>query len=120
MQGDSLVAGWDGQHREPDRWDRLRDIVERLRLVLDVPGLGPVGVDDLIEQLEARLDEAGALFPEPDWLADAGGDGPEGVERGCANHLGALLAVLSQAVAVLAEQRARELAAGPCGRLEDS
>ena len=50
MQGDPLAPGWDGQPREPDRWDRLRDIYEKLRLVLDMPGLAPTGVDDLIEQ----------------------------------------------------------------------
>ncbi len=120
MQGDPLAPSWDGQHREPDRWDRLRDIYEKLRLVLDVPGLRPTGVDDLIEQLEQRLDEAGALFPEPDWLGDGQADGPETAERSCANHVGALLEILSRAVAALAEQRARELASGQCGRREEA
>ncbi len=120
MQGDPLAPSWDGQHREPDRWDRLRDIYEKLRLVLDMPGLAPTGVDDLVEQLEQRLDEAGALFPEPDWLCDGQADGAEAAERTCANHMGALLEILSRAVAALAEQRARELASGQGGRREEA
>ena len=120
MQADPLSPAWDGQQRDPDQWDRLRDIYERLRLVLDMPALGPTGVDDLIEQLEQRLDEASALFPEPDWLGNGPETGPEAVEQTCANHLGALLDVLSRAVALLAEERARELASGTCSKRDEA
>jgi len=114
MQADPLSPTWDGKNHESNRWERLRDIYEKLRLVLDMPGMRLGGVEDLLEQLEQRLDEATLVFPEPDWL-DEDVSGPTGMERYCANHMGALLEVLSQAVALLAEERARELADGTCG-----
>ena len=114
MHADTLAPLWEGQNREPNRWERLRNVYEKLRLVLDMPGLSLGGVDDLLEQLEQRLDEATLLFPEPDWL-DEDVSGPEGLERYCANHMGALLDVLVQAVGQLAEERAKELALGTGG-----
>ncbi|MYL81834.1 hypothetical protein GTA51_01610 [Desulfovibrio aerotolerans] len=114
MHADTLAPLWEGQNREPNRWERLRNVYEKLRLVLDMPGLSLGGVDDLLEQLEQRLSEATLLFPEPDWL-DEDVSGPEGLERYCANHMGALLDVLVQAVEQLAEERARELALGTGG-----
>jgi len=117
MHADSPPPLWEGHNREPNRWERLRDIYEKLRLVLEMPGLGLGGVDDLLEQLEQRLDEATLLFPEPDWL-DEDLAGPEGQERHCANHVGALLDVLALAVERLAEERAKELALGTCGAKE--
>ncbi|KHK02306.1 hypothetical protein [Desulfovibrio sp. TomC] len=109
MQADPLAPTWDGQSRESNRWERLRDIYEKLRLVLDMPALGLGGIDDLLEQLEQRLDEASLLFPEPDWL-DTGVSGSDGMEHYCGNHLGAFVEVLLRAVGRLAEERARELA----------
>jgi hypothetical protein len=114
MQADPLSPAWDGKNREPSRWERLRDIYEKLRLVLDMPSLSLGGVDDLLEQLEQRLDEAALIFPEPDWLSEDL-SGAEGMERYCGNHVGALLEALAQAVSRLAEERARELADGTCG-----
>lgn len=114
MQADPLAPVWDGQNRESNRWERLRDIYEKLRLVLDMPALGLGGIDDLLEQLEDRLDEATLLFPEPDWL-DGDVSGPEGMEHYCGNHLGAFVEVLLQAVGRLAEERARELVGGADG-----
>lgn len=119
MHADPLAPLWDGQNREPNRWERLRNVYEKLRLVLEMPGLSLGGVDDLLEQLEQRLDEATLLFPEPDWL-DQEVSSPEGLERYCANHVGALLDVLARTVAVLAEERARELALGPGGARESA
>lgn len=117
MHADPLPPLWGGQNRDPNRWERLRDIYEKLRMVLDMPGLCLGGVDDLLEQLEQRLDEATLLFPEPDWL-DEDVSGPEGLEQYCANHMGALLDVLVRAVAAVAEERARELAGGACAAPE--
>ncbi|OLN24785.1 hypothetical protein DVDV_3915 [Desulfovibrio sp. DV] len=114
MQADPLAPPWDGQDRESNRWERLRDIYEKLRLVLDMPALSLGGVDDLLEQLELRLDEANLLFPEPDWL-DEDVSGPSGMERYCGNHMGAFVDVLLRVVGRLAEERARELADGTCG-----
>ncbi len=107
MQADSLASFWDAFQREHNRWEKLRDVFEKLRMVLETPGLGVRGVDDLLEQLELRLAEASQLFPEPDWLAvDAGR--PEGIECYCANHVGALLEIMAQALEILAEARCRE------------
>lgn len=114
MHADPPAPLWEGQDREPNRWERLRDIYEKLRLVLEMPELGLGGVDDLLEQLEQRLDEATLLFPEPDWL-DADRSGPGGQEQYCANHIGAMLEVLARAVERLAQERARELAQGAGG-----
>ena len=119
MQADPLAPPWDGQDRESNRWERLRDIYEKLRFVLDMPALSLGGVDDLLEQLEQRLDEATLLFPEPDWL-DEDVSGPEGLERYCGNHMGAFVDVLLRVVGRLAEERARELADGTgCGNARD-
>ncbi|MHC1789998.1 hypothetical protein [Solidesulfovibrio sp.] len=111
MHADPLPPLWGGQNRDPNRWERLRDIYEKLRMVLDMPGLCPGGVDDLLEQLEQRLEEATLLFPEPDWL-DEDLSGPGDREQYYANHMGALLDVLVLAVAAVAEERAREAACG--------
>jgi len=110
MQGDPLASFWDAQNREPNRWERLREIFEKLRLVLDKPALRPRGVDDLLEQVEQRLDEAARLFPQPDWLA-VDQERPEGIECYCGNYLGGVLEVLAQALETLAEERAVELEA---------
>jgi uncharacterized membrane protein YccC len=110
MQSDSMASFWEAQSREPNRWERLRDVYEKLRMVLDMPALCLGGVDDLVEQLEQRLAEAEQLFPEPDWLA-VDTTSPEGLEQYCANHVGALLGVLASTVEILADKRARELAA---------
>jgi len=114
MQADPLASFWEANSCEPNRWDRLRDIFEKLRIVLEVPGMCPGGADDLLEQLELRLDEAAALFPESDWLL-AGLDGPEAVERYCGNHVGMMLGVLAGVAEALARQRAREPAAADRG-----
>ena len=112
MQSDEMASFWEAQGRGPNRWERLRDVFEKLRMVLDMPALCPGGSGDLLEQLEQRLIEAEQLFPEPDWLS-ADTASPEGIEKYCANHLGAVLAILLHAVETLAEQHARELAASP-------
>ena len=112
MQSDEMASFWEAQGREPDRWERLRDVFEKLRMVLDMPALCPGGSGDLLEQLEQRLLEAEQLFPEPDWLS-VDTAAPEGIETYCANHVGAALAILLRAVETLAERRAGELAAGP-------
>ena len=118
MQSDPIGAFWEAQNREQNRWERLREIFEKLRLVLDMPSLCLGGFDDILEQLEQRVGEASFLFPEPDWLRlDTAS--PEGIELYCANHVGALLDVLGRVVAVLAEERARELADGSCGTVQD-
>ena len=109
MRSDMMAAFWEAQNREPNRWERLRVVFEKLRMVLDMPAMGLGSADDLLEQLEQRLVEAGQLFPEPDWLA-VDMSGPEGVERYCANHVGAMLEVLLLAVERLAETRAAEMA----------
>lgn len=110
MQSDMMASFWEAQSREPNRWERLREISEKLRMVLDMPAMCLGGVDDLLEQMEQRLTEAQQLFPEPDWLADDT-TSPEGLEQYCANHVGALLHVFGLAAEVLADKRAREMAA---------
>ncbi|WP_428561307.1 MAG: hypothetical protein ACP59X_18635 [Solidesulfovibrio sp. DCME] len=112
MQSDPMASFWEAQSREPSRWERLREVFEKLRMVLDMPALCLGGADDLLEQLEQRLAEAEQLFPEPDWLSVDTAT-PEGLEQYCANHVGALLEVLVRAVERLAEKRAEEMAAGP-------
>ena len=107
MQADPLVSFWDAFGREQNRWERLRDVFEKLRMVLEIPALRPQSGDDLLEQVQQRLDEATRLFPQPDWLA-VDQERPEGIECYCGNHLGALLDVLSLAMERLAEERARE------------
>jgi hypothetical protein len=107
MQSDPMATFWEAQNREPNRWERLRETFEKLRLVLDMPALCLGGADDLLEQLEQRLLEAGQLFPEPDWLS-ADTTSPEGIEQYCANHVGVVLEVLSRAVYALDDERARE------------
>ncbi|WP_300163595.1 hypothetical protein [Solidesulfovibrio sp.] len=109
MQSDMMASFWEAQGREPNRWERLRDVFEKLSMVLDMPSLCPGGVDDLLEQLEQRLLEAEQLFPEPDWLSVDTAT-PEGLETYCANHVGALLGVLIRAVETLSEERAAEAA----------
>ena len=114
MRSDPMASFWEGQNREPNRWERLRDVFEKLRMVLDMPALCLGGADDVLEQLEQRLAEAAQLFPEPDWLTvDLGR--PEGLECYYANHVGALLDVMSRTVEVLAEKRAREMGGGGKG-----
>lgn len=113
MRSDSMATFWEAHNRELNRWERLRDVFEKLRMVLDMPSLCLGGADDLIEQLEQRLAEAEVLFPEPDWLS-VDQTSPEGLERYCANHMGALLEVLGRTVELLAEKRAREMAGGAC------
>ena len=111
MQGDSLSSFWDAQNREPNRWERLRDIFEKLHLVLSKPSLNPRGLDDLLEQVAQRLDEAARLFPQPDWLTVDQGR-PEGIETYCGNYVGGMLEILTQAMDALAEERGRELDTG--------
>lgn len=111
MRSDTMATFWEAQNREPNRWEKLRDVFEKLRMVLDMPSLCLGGPDDLLEQLEQRLTEAGQLFPEPDWLS-VDPASPEGLEQYCANHVGALLEILNCTVEVLAEKRAREIALG--------
>jgi hypothetical protein len=111
MHADPLASFWDAFASEHNRWERLREIFEKLRIVLTTPSLAPLGVDDLLEQMEHRLDEASRLFPEPNWLA-VSQNRPEGIECYCANHLGAMLEVLTQSLVRLAEERTRELAPG--------
>ena len=113
MQSDLMAAFWEAQNREPNRWERLREVFEKLRIVLDMPTLCLGGVDDLLDQLEQRLAEASLLFPEPDWLSVETAR-PEGIEQYCGNHIGAVLEILGRTVSTLAEERARELAGGPC------
>ncbi|EFL51149.1 conserved hypothetical protein [Solidesulfovibrio fructosivorans JJ]] len=114
MRSDVMAAFWEAQKREPNRWERLREIFEKLSMVLEMPSMCLGNADDLLEQLEQRLNEAGQLFPEPDWLAfDA--TGPEGLEQYCANHMGGMLETLIQVVERLAEERAEERAAGVSG-----
>ena len=112
MQANALASFWDAFAREPNRWERLREIFEKLSIVLTTPALAPRGADDLLEQLEQRLDEAMELFPQPDWL-DADHEHPEGIEQYCANHLGGMLEILSLALERLGEERSREVAG--CG-----
>lgn len=112
MQSNPIGAFWEAQNREQNRWERLREVFEKLRLVLDVPTLCVRGVDDILEQLEQRLAEAAQLFPEPDWL-NVDTISPDGIEHYCANHVGALLEVLERAIAALAEERARESVGEP-------
>ncbi|MEA4855065.1 MAG: hypothetical protein AAGU21_12400 [Solidesulfovibrio sp.] len=112
MQPDMMASFWEDQGREPNRWERLRDVSEKLRLVLDMPALCLGGADDVLEQLEQRLTEAEQLFSEPDWLSVDPAT-PEGLERYCANHVGALLEVLVRTVEMLAEKRAVEMTACP-------
>jgi len=108
MQADPMASFWDAEKREPNRWERLRNEFEKLRLLLDMPALCLGGADDLLEQLELRLCEAAQLFPEPDWLA-VDTRSPEGMEHYCGNHVGALLDVFLRVVDALAQERAREL-----------
>lgn len=108
---DTLGSFWDALAREPNRWERLREIFEKLRIVLTMPALAPRDADDLLEQVMQRLDEARRLFPEPDWLA-VDQEHLQGVELFCANHVGGLLEILSQALERLAEERAREIGGG--------
>jgi hypothetical protein len=108
MHANALASFWDAFAREPNRWERLQEIFEKLQIVLSTPSLAPRGMDDLLEQMEQRLDEARKLFPEPDWLA-VDQEQPQGIECYCANHLGALLDIVSQALERLAEERAREI-----------
>jgi|GEM_PF-1863252 len=108
MQGDPLASFWDAQHRESNRWERLREIFEKLRLILDKPSLRPHGTDDLLEQLQQRLDEAARLFPQPDWLA-VDQERPEDIERYFGNYVGGMLEALALAMETLAEDRALEL-----------
>lgn len=114
MQANALASFWDAFAREPNRWERLREIFEKLRIVLTSPALAPRGVEDLLDQLEQRLDEARQLFPEPDWLA-VDQERPQGIEGFCANHLGGMLEILALAVERLAEERSREIAPGTSG-----
>jgi hypothetical protein len=107
-----MTSFWEAQNREPNRWERLREVFEKLRMVLDMPALGLGGADDLLAQLEERLAEASLLFPEPDWLA-TDMTSPEGLEQYCGNHMGATLETLSRIVETLVEERARELAGNP-------
>lgn len=111
MQANALASFWDAFAREPSRWERLQEIFEKLRIVLTSPALAPRGPDDLLEQLEQRLEEARQLFPEPDWLA-VDQEHPEGIEGYCANHLGGMLEILSLALERLAEERSREIGPG--------
>lgn len=113
MQADPLASFWDALGREQNRWERLRDVFEKLRMVLEIPSLKPQGVDDLLEQMQQRLDEATRLFPQPDWLA-VDQEHPEGIECYCGNYLGAMLDVLSLAVERLSEERAREILPEGC------
>lgn len=113
MRSDTKASFGEAFQREQNRWERLRDVFEKLRMILDMPAFCPGGADDLLDQLEQRLAEAAQLFPEPDWLAGAATD-PEGLETYCANHVGAMLEILRQTVEQLAEKRAAELA--DCGR----
>lgn len=108
MQGDPLASFWDAQNREANRWERLREIFEKLRLVIDKPSLRPHGVDAMLEQLQQRLDEAARLFPEPDWLA-VDQERVEGVECYCGNYVGGMLEILGQALETLAEARIQEV-----------
>jgi len=112
MQSDLMASFWEAQNREPNRWERLREVFEKLRLVLDMPALCLGGVDDLLDQLEQRLGEATLLFPEPDWLS-VETTRPEGIEQYCGNHMGAVLEILGRTIEALAEKRARELASAP-------
>ncbi len=114
MQSDPMALFGEAQSRVPHRWERLRDVFEKLRMVLDRPALCPGGVDDLLQQLEQRLAEASNLFPDPDWFGVDTATS-DGLERYCGNHLGAALDILGRVVEALAEERARELA-GPCPR----
>ena len=108
MQADPLAFYGDDDARGPNRWDRLREIFEKLRLVADAPAMRPGGVAGLIEQLEMRLTEAAELFPEEDWLL-VGGEGGDAVERQCGSHVGALLGVLLGVMDALDRERAREM-----------
>lgn len=113
MRSDIMATFWEAHNREPNRWERLREVFEKLRMVLDMPSLCLGGADDLLEQLEQRLAEAEQLFPEPDWLS-VDQTRPEGLEQYCANHVAALLEILIRTVEMLAEKRAREMAVGTC------
>ncbi len=108
MQADPLTPFWDDDALGPNRWDRLREIFEKLRLVADAPVMRPGGVDGLLDQLEMRLAEAAELFPEEDWLL-VGGEGGDAVERQCGSHVGALLGVLLGVMAALDRERAGEM-----------
>ena len=116
MEADALASFWDAFTREPNRWERLREIFEKLQIVLTTPALEPRGVEDLLDQLEQRVDEARLFFPQPDWLAAQYQEQPEGIEAYCANELGGVLEILSLALERLAEERCRELGSdGPGG-----
>lgn len=86
------------------RWERLREVFEKLRIYLENPRLRCQGAADLVEQLETRLSEAARLFPEPDWMGLAEGHGDAGREANRAGVVGASITVLLLAVEALREE----------------
>ena len=54
MHADLTAFLGEAPEGEPTRWERLREVFEKLRLVLEMPALGLDGTDDLLEQLEQR------------------------------------------------------------------
>lgn len=90
------MAGEDG------RWEKLRGLIQKLRMVAENPKMRPSGEADLFEQVESRLLEASELFPAPDWL-DLDLSEPAGAERYFANHVGEFAAVMLRIMELLQE-----------------
>ncbi len=92
---------------EDGRWEKLRGLIQKLRMVLENPRMRPSGDADLLEQVESRLLEASTLFPAPDWL-DLDLSEPAGAERYFANHVGEFTAVMLRVMELLQETTAEE------------
>lgn len=87
---------------ENGRWERLHALMQKLRMVLENPKMRSSGESDILEQVEARLNEAAQLFPDPVWL-DLDQENPAGAERWFANHMGETLGTILRALELLQE-----------------
>ncbi len=92
---------------EDGRWEKLRGLIQKLRMVVENPRMRPSGEADLFEQVESRLMEASELFPAPDWL-DIDLSDPAGAERYYANHVGELASVMLRVMELLQEMAREE------------